>query len=389
MSKLQNTGGEEGLSSPTEFQIPFGFVGPLRLKNGGLLAIETGLNGLLSWDEGRSWRNKGRLIFTNGKDFPDDCRAWSLIRLASGKIALTYEPIPPTPYGGSSEFYGTFYCCSEDEGETWSLPIRVSWANTPANPTWLIQLKSGRLMLPNEYSFPTPAHEKHSAMNICTAYLSDDEGKNWRESNNYLFLWDHPDGLIGHVEVPCAAEAGDGRLLMFMRTELRRVAQSYSNDGGENWEPVTLNSLVGSNAEIFLASLPETGDLLCAWNQVSAEESRKGCYRARLSSAVSRDAGKNWENFRTISASPGMDEVSRIVDHDPPSFLRRLNAIPREDQMIANEFWMVRAPRVKFIDGNVYLVYTKRMYRYTDHAMDRFYDAMHLRILPIEWFYQG
>ena len=57
-----------------------------------------------------------------------------------------------------------------------------------------------------------------------------------------------------------------GRLLMFMRTEMQRIAQSYSIDGGVHWEQGALNELVSSRSEIWLDRMPGSGDLLCVWN---------------------------------------------------------------------------------------------------------------------------
>ena len=61
-----------------------------------------------------------------------------------------------------------------------------------------------------------------------------------------------------------------------MRTKYQRIAETTSDDGGQTWSPVRLNDLVSSNAEMYLARIPSTGDLLCVWNQATTREIETG-----------------------------------------------------------------------------------------------------------------
>ena len=65
-----------------------------------------------------------------------------------------------------------------------------------------------------------------------------------------------------------------------------------------------------------------TGDLLIVWNQVTAKEHRDGYGRSRLSTAISQDSGRSWRYFKTLELSPGMDDIRRVEDTDPPRFVR-------------------------------------------------------------------
>ena len=368
-----------------EIEAPKRFVGPIKLKDGRLFGIDRSFTGLCSADGGRTWKQSGPLVDQKGKTFRKGTRPWSLIRLQSGAIGITYETIPPSQAGRIGPRYGTFFRESADEGKTWSAPARVSWANTPANPTWLIQTKNGRLLLPNEYWYTQPGDR---GMGICTMFYSDDEGKTWRESPESLFAWEKDGAVIGGAEVPCVAETADGKLLMFMRTELQRIAQSYSTDGGVHWSPVTLNSLPSSRSEVWLAQIPTTGDLLCVWNQASTQEIKTGYYRARLTSAISKDSGKTWENFRTVAMSPGQEKVTRITNDTPPSHLKSIGAVPSKELTATEGFHMNRAPRVKFVGDKAYIVYTHRIYKYPGEKFKCVYNQDKLRVLPISWFYK-
>ena len=285
--------------------------------------------------------------------------ASSMIRLASGAIGLKFDDCL-TPQCGLSSGFSSYFTESIDEGNTWSAPVQITRPGTPANATWMIQTHTGRIVLANEYAFVTPSTARHSTMNLCTVFYSDDEGKSWGESSESLFLFGGAGSRIHSTEVPCVVEMANGRLLMFMRTELQRLGQSYSDDDGEHWSEVELNGLVASHSEVWLARLPSTDDLLCVWNQVSGEEMARGYYRARLSSAISHNGGEKWERFRTIMQSPGMQAVGRIDDHAPPGFFRSGSASPPVGQIHEDGFRSVRAPRVVFVGDIAYMVYHDR-----------------------------
>ena len=115
---------------------------------------------------------------------------------------------------------------TDDDGHSWSLPVSVAPAHTPAYPTFLIQLQSGRLIVPNEYAFKQ-AQGPHHKMSVCTVVYSDDEGREWHESADSMFVREDGGATLQFVEAPSVAETADGRLLCFMRCEMQRLAQAY------------------------------------------------------------------------------------------------------------------------------------------------------------------
>ncbi|MDP7637649.1 MAG: sialidase family protein, partial [Phycisphaerae bacterium] len=162
--------------------------------------------------------------------------------------------------------------------------------------------------------------------------------------------------------------------------------QSYSSDGGEHWEQGVLNSLVSSQAAVWLTRIPTTGDLLCVWNQSSAEETTTGYYRSRLTSAISTDSGATWQHFRTMASGPGVKEIDRIVDPEPPGFLESSGVLPKLERILPEGHRTVRHPRVRFIDDMAYLVFDDRWY---NQQGKKFKDPWRLRAVPISWFYEG
>ena len=90
--------------------------------------------------------------------------------------------------------------------------------------------------------------------------LSDDEGKAWKKSKDYLVGY-FKDGLMGHMscEEPTVAELKDGRLLCYIRGTCGRILKSYSSGGGESWTKVDLTDLAMSNSPVMLKRLPRRG----------------------------------------------------------------------------------------------------------------------------------
>ena len=144
-----------GLSSPHtsmaehlfEVDIPAGFVGPIQLVDGRLLAVDAELNAHHSTNGGRSWNSSGPLFGSGGYLPPGGIMPQSMIRLASGAIAVNYWQQLPEPVG-MREFQ-TCIRKTEDEGRSWSDPVQITFPNLPAYPTYLLQTRSGRLILPN------------------------------------------------------------------------------------------------------------------------------------------------------------------------------------------------------------------------------------------------
>ena len=148
------------------------------------------------------------------------------------------------------------------------------------------------------------------------ANFSDDEGRTWQHSKGFLMGY-FEDGHLGHwsCEEPVMVELADGRLLCFMRSTCGRILKSYSSDGGESWTRVEVTDLAMSNSPCRLDRIPGSNDLVLVWNQMSAEEIRRGYRRGRLSVAISRNHGQTWENFKTLIQSPGVASAERV---EPP-----------------------------------------------------------------------
>ena len=104
---------------------------------------------------------------------------------------------------------------------------------------------------------------------------------------------------------PHIVELKDGRLLMYMRTELGAVFQSESGDGGAIWSKPQTTGLKAPESMPCLTTIPKTGDLLLIWNNGFYDPDFDHCgKRTPLTVAISRDEGKTWENFKDIETDP-------------------------------------------------------------------------------------
>jgi hypothetical protein len=197
-------------------------------------------------------------------------------------------------------------------------------------------------------------------MGIVIVYYSDDQGQTWTQAEGGLFGWFDergvPNGEGGILDIyePTAAETKDGRVLLFARSKVGRLVQSYSLNGGQTWHSILPTELSSSQSPPLLIRIPQTGDLLCVWNQVSAEEIQRGFLRGRLSAALSKDSGMTWQNFKTLELQEGMEDVDRIVPEYPiPRVTRGRPGLGR----LPDGFAMFTYPNVDLVGDRVFLRY--------------------------------
>jgi hypothetical protein len=356
--------------------------GIVELKDGSLMhaygggIYDSGQKGpvyKISKDGGRTW--------TAPQPLNSEIGVGGMIRLQSGRLAIYGRK-----NGKDTSPWNYYFGTSTDEGKTWSSGILIS--NYPDYyPMYhsMIQLQSGRLLLsggtqiaggdpPDARRFTATGWglwhgkllfmegERSVAMGFCITYYSDDEGKTWKQSDGIILGWfdDHgvPNGHGGIIDLyePATAEAKDGQLLLLARSKTGRLVQSYSLDSGKSWYSALPTDLASSQSPAMVVRLPQSGDLLCIWNQVSNAEILRGLLRGRLSVAISRDSGLTWENFKNLELEAGLEDVGHITPDFP---------IPR--RIVGNSpfgqlpegFMMFTYPNVEVIGDKVFVRYLR------------------------------
>jgi Neuraminidase (sialidase) len=196
---------------------------------------------------------------------------------------------------------------SRDEGETWSVPRRVG--DAPGyfvlNNDRVIQLKEGRLVVPVGFHRSRASEAKdyrsldHRA--IALWYLSDDEGKTWREADTW---WALPARTATGLQEPGVVELADGRLFSWMRTDQSAQFGCYSTDGGQSWPLPEATALQSPTSPASIKRLPASADLFAIFNDHSGQFPFPKGKRSPLVAALSSDGGKTWPRRKLLESDP-------------------------------------------------------------------------------------
>ena len=272
------------------------------------------ISGKLSKDGGKTWGEKFTLVENDG-----GCNVMEVnfLRTKDGKLMLFY-----CQKNSENADCRVMMRTSGDEGKTWGGAQQISEANKYTGLTngRSIRLASGRILL----------EAWEGGDSYC--YLSDDDGKTWRESQRVK----PGDGSWE----PACIELKNHDVLMLMRTGLGGQYKSISKDGGETWSDPAATPLEGTAAPVSIGRIPGTGDLLAIWNHNPGAKKRNP-----LSAAISKDDGETWEHFRNIEDAP-------------------------------DDAWAY--PAVTWVGENALLTY----FNYTGGL------SLHLKIVPRPWFYK-
>jgi sialidase-1 len=242
------------------------------------------IGAMFSSDRGRTWKDKMVLqenIGTMNVMEPD------LLRLRSGRIAFLFcrknseaDCLPMARF-------------STDGGKTFTppqeIPVEPRPSYTGMNHDRLIQLRSGRLLVPFWYTIDYRVN-RHL---LARTYYSDDEGATWKQSRTLI---DIPDSKSGAQE-PGVVELKDGNVLMWIRSDRKKIYRCLSRDRGETWstpEPMELDAPVSPQS---MKRIPSTGDLLLVWNNSTDK-------RFPLTTAISKDEGRTWRHIRNLDEDP-------------------------------------------------------------------------------------
>jgi len=390
LERSEDPGGAKGLgevlsNDPPGLPCPIGLKGGFVLtKDGTLLVFKQSFEVASSNDGGKSWGEARPLDVLSKIN-----NLQGVFRSSRGRIIIWTD-------SWKSPLYSWY---SDDEGVTWSKRINMGPHGMPLEGMRMIETKNGRLVLPvldnwtfvgdqdREDAYGTidgkkvqvESHGHNMEIERTRVYYSDDHGITWKRNRGDIVIW-KDDGYGGTwtADEPNIVKLKDGRLMLYFRTMLGRVYASYSADAGHIWSYPEPTELANSISPVCLKRFPKTGDLLLIWNNVSADEIRRGFRRGRLCSAVSRDDGKTWEHVKTIDAA-GLPPVTHLIKPEPPGLVRAEKDVGE----LPAVFGRVGYPDAFFLDDRVLVKYDKA---FTNPPGLRL--GCKLLDLPVEWFYE-
>ena len=253
-----------------------------------------------SADGGKTWTAEDEIVVPRQGD--DSIRSVSLLRLADGRIALFYLNCTSWP-----DDERPFLQVSTDEAKTWSDPVCLipdaDAGYYVTNNDRVVQLESGRLLLPTSLHHDPPA-KQFTGYGRIMVYLSDDAGRTWRRSKT-VCTGERPGEERILLQEPGIIELDGGRLMMFCRTDLGCQYVSRSTDGGDTWSPFEPSEIISPRSPASIERIPKTGDLLMVWNNHQNVRPEYAGKRSPLSVAISRDEGGTWEHVKTLEDDPG------------------------------------------------------------------------------------
>jgi hypothetical protein len=278
----------------------------LPLKDGLLLFVFTKFTGAKDADEapaelaarfsgdgGRTWSLKDLLILPN--EGRQNVMSVSLLRMPEGEIGLFYLR------KNSSRDCRMYLRRSKDEAHTWGdaelcIPDDGYFV---VNNDRVVRLGSGRLVIPAaRHSKPDGAW---TARATAVCYLSDDGGRTWRRGKGVA---EAPEKSRSGLQEPLVVELKDGRLLLLSRTDLGFQYRCFSSDGGETWSNPEPSPIVSPLSPASVARIPQTGDLLLAWNDHSKIDPELRGRRTPFTVAVSKDEGETWVLRKVLDDDP-------------------------------------------------------------------------------------
>ena len=323
---------------------------------------------------------------------------------------------------------GVVFWRSEDAGETWEPPVRVTphGIATHIYQDVLLRTSSGRLIMPVYLSMgqgmgpgdvkppsngklvhnqwvSTSAHFFDPHFSAVRVFYSDDDGRSWQPNKDgeLIILLDWSTTFSYNGE-PSVAEVSPGTLLLMTRTGLGRHFQAWSYDDGETWTRLQPSPLAAGTSPAQVRSIPATGHLLMVWNQENEEEIKRGYNRTRLSAAVSRNGGSVWEFFQNIESIHEATRVEpgpvRALRPEEYHFEPGVPAPERDAQHVLQYDFHGRwsYPSVFVMKDRVLVAYTYSVYE--EHptkaqlVLSRDKDGapnQTLKVLPLSWFYGG
>lgn len=246
-----------------------------------------------------SWTAPVELV-TGSEGEETDYPCWNpvLFQPTDGPLMLFYK-VGPSP----SQWWGMLMT-SKDDGATWSSPRRLGTDDAlgARNPNLIGPVKNKPIEL-EDGSILCPSSSEHRGWRVHFE-LSRDQGETWEVIGPI-----HDASKFNAIQ-PSILTYSDGRMQVLCRSQENVIAQSWSDDGGLTWGPVTGTELPNPSAGTDAVTLSDGRQLLVYNHTV-----RRGSFpsgRNMLNVAISTD-GKTWTPVITLERSEGEFSYPAVI----------------------------------------------------------------------------
>ncbi len=189
---------------------------------------------------------------------------------------------------------------SDDNGKTWSKPVRLPDGILGPIKNKPVLLDDGRLVCPSSTEHPTDGRwQVHLE-------ITTDTGRTWTSSGPLN------DGLKFHIIQPSILIHPGNKLQMLCRSMENRIASMWSFDGGLTWSDVDTIHLPNPNSGTDAVTLQD-GRQLLVYNPTERYEGKWGGPRSPLNVAVSKD-GLQWQVIATLENEQGEYSYPAVIE---------------------------------------------------------------------------
>jgi hypothetical protein len=287
---------------------------PATLKDGQLIAValpmvdkQQRIEAIYSDDNGRTWSAPKPLF-----DLPRETGVFGYYDFlvdSDGELHFFFLLEPPRHGRAPEEQLDIYYVRSTANRTHWE-PCRPIWTGRGGDLLSVIQLRSGRLLLPISYRTKRNWGNRGDGFDAYTytgqfnssAIYSDDGGKTWIKSQSELKTLTPDIGTIEGAVEPVVLQLGDGRVWMLIRSQMGRFYESFSSDDGANWAGPIPTSIDSSDSPAALVRLPDNR-MAMLWNNCLRFPYAYGG-RHVLHAAISGDDGRTWRGYREVMRDP-------------------------------------------------------------------------------------
>lgn len=225
-----------------------------------------------------------------------------LFQPTNGPLMLFYKVVP-RPGGGAGQWWGML-TTSDDEGQTWSSPRKLGRDESlgESSPHLIGPVKNKPIQL-EDGAILCPSSTEHQGWRVHFE-LTRDLGKTWE------VIGPINDASRFNAIQPSILRYRSGRMQVLCRSREGVVAQSWSDDGGKSWSPVTATELPNPNSGTDAVTLAD-GRQLLVYNH-TARRDKFPAGRNMLNVAVSSN-GESWKPVLTLERDKGEFSYPAVI----------------------------------------------------------------------------